>query len=96
MNDAAEPGTWKVRPKPVAARMVWCFGLLVRAWALPLLALAWVVGVVCQAIAIGFALAWEAPEFDLAKRINAGKRNLAKRPPHPDFDDDEDDFDDFG
>lgn len=62
----------KILPHRKIVTFYYAVGLLVRAWALPLLVLGWVAGVVSQALAVGFAAAWDSPLFRRAAAIRSG------------------------
>lgn len=76
-------------PKPVLGAAVMALALLLRAWALPLFVVGWLVGAAVQAVAVGFAIAWEAIDWTAGLRLRRGTRHRRA----PDFDDDDFDLD---
>lgn len=78
-------------PKPVIGWLVFGIALLIRAWALPFAIASWIVGTLIGACVVGFAFAWETPEFKWAERL----RNGTPRKQPPMLDDDDEDEDDI-
>jgi hypothetical protein len=62
------------QPRPILGWIVFGLGLLVRLWALPFAVLGWFVGTLAGAFGLGFAFAWETPEFEAAQRLRAGRQ----------------------